>query len=97
MSIHTSGEYEERGRGLLGAGRAAEALALFEEGCRKFPGDEDLLMGTAMALLKLARFEDACTVLEELRRTRPSGEVLQALVEGYLGRGLLEDATAAAA
>jgi tetratricopeptide (TPR) repeat protein len=96
MSIHTSGEYEERGRGLLGAGRASEALALFEEGCRKFPGDQDLLMGTAMALLKLARFEDACTVLEELKRGHPSSEVLRALVEGYLGRGLLEDAKAAA-
>ncbi len=96
MSIHTSGEYEERGRGLLGVGRAAEALALFEEGVRRFPGDEDLLMGTAMSLLKLARFEEACTVLEELRRTRPSGEVLQALTEGYLGRGLTEEAKAAA-
>ena len=53
MSIQSSGDYEERGLRLLHAGRAEEALTVFEEGERRFPGDAELLMGTAMARLRM--------------------------------------------
>ncbi len=96
MSIQTSGDYEERGISLLHSGRAAEALAVLEEGERKFPGDADLLMGTAMARLRLGDFAEACVILEALKRRRPTGETLRALCEAYLSRGMQHQAVEAA-
>jgi len=95
--MQSSEEYENQGRRLLQAERPADALRMFEEGMRLFPGDADLTMGTAMAHLKLEDFPRACEILEDLRRTRPrSGETLQALAEAYLSRGMLAEAVRAA-
>ncbi|MDE2490454.1 MAG: tetratricopeptide repeat protein [Elusimicrobia bacterium] len=97
MSSYTSEEYEDKGLGLLRAGRPAEALAAFEEGERRFPGDADLLMGTAMARRDLGDAEGARVVLEGLRRTRTAGgEVGLALVETYLDLGRMPEALEAA-
>ena len=97
MSIFSSEEYEDRGRSLLHANKAGEALAVFEEGARRFPEDEGLMMGTAMARLKLGDSLEACDILERLREKRPrSSDVLEGLVEASLARGLLERAVAVA-
>lgn len=88
MAIQSSGDYEERGLRLLRAGRSEEALTVFEEGERRFPGDAELLMGKAMARLRLSDPAGACEILEGLRRTRPTAEGLQALCEAYLERGM---------
>jgi len=90
MSIQSSGDYEERGLRLLHAGRAEEALAVFEEAERRFPGDAELLMGQAMSRLRLGDFAASCVILESLRRTRPTAEGLQALSEAYLERGMIK-------
>ena len=97
MFMQSSEEYEDQGRRLLQAERPADALRMFEEGMRLFPGDADLAMGTAMAHLRMEDFPRACEILEDLRRTRPrSGETLQALAEAYLSRGMLAEAVRAA-
>jgi len=97
MSIQSSEEYEEQGLRLLQAEQPADALKLFEEGIRRFPGDADLTMGTAMAHLRLGDYARSCEILEDLRRTQPrSGETLQALAEAYLSRGMLAEAVRAA-
>lgn len=98
MSIQSSEEYEKQGLRLLNSEQAAEALAVFEEGSRRFPGDADLTMGTAMARLRLGDYVQACEILEDLRRTqsRSGGEILQALAEAYLSRGMLSEALRAA-
>lgn len=92
MAIQSSGDYEARGLRLLHAGRAEEALTVFEEGERRFPGDAELLMGTAMARLRMGDFAASCGILEGLRKTRPTAEALQALSEAYLERGMLRQA-----
>lgn len=92
MSIQSSGDYEERGLSLLHAGRAEEALSVFEEGERKFPGDAELLMGKAVARLRMGDFAGSCGILEGLRKVRPTAEGLQALSEAYLERGMLQQA-----
>ena len=92
MSIQSSEEYEERGKRLLHSGRPEEALQVLEEGGRKFPGDADLLMGAAMARLRLGEFIAACAILEGLRFTHPTGEGLLALSEAYLERGMIRQA-----
>lgn len=98
MSIRSSSDYEEQGRTLLSADKAQEALAVFEEGSRRFPGDDDLLMGTALSLSRLGEFGEACRRLEELRARKPGcSDVLQGLAEAYLNRGMVEKALAAAA
>lgn len=97
MSIQSSEEYEKQGLRLLQDERPADALELFEEGMRRFPGDADLTMGTAMAHLRLGDFARSCEILEDLRRTQPgSGETLQALAEAYLSRGMTAEAVRAA-
>ena len=97
MSIQSSEEYEKEGLRLLKAERPADALELFEEGMRRFPGDADLTMGTAMAHLRLGDFARSCEILEGLRRARPgSGETLQALAEAYLSRRMPAEAVHAA-
>jgi tetratricopeptide (TPR) repeat protein len=94
MSIRSSEEYEKHGLRLLHAQQAADALRVFEEGVRLFPGDADLTMGTAMAHLRLGDYARTCAILEELRPR--SGESLQALAEAYLCRGMREEAVRAA-
>jgi len=97
MSIQSSEEYEKQGLRLLQAEQPAEALAVFEEGTRRFPGDADLTMGTAMAHLRMGDYVRACEILEDLARTRPgSAETLQALAEAYLARGMVAEAVRAA-
>lgn len=97
MSIRSSSDYEEQGRSLLAADKAQEALAVFEEGSRRFPGDDDLLMGAALSLSRLGEYGEACRRLEELRSRRPGeSDVLQGLAEAYLNRGMVEKALAAA-
>jgi tetratricopeptide (TPR) repeat protein len=97
MSIQSSEEYEKQGLRLLQAERPADALKIFEEGIRRFPGDADLTMGTAMAHLRLGDFARSCEILEVLRRAQPpSGETLQALAEAYLSRGMPAEAVRAA-
>ena len=97
MSIQSSEDYENQGLRLLQAEQPADALRVFEEGVRRFPGDADLTMGTAMAHLRLGNFSRSCEILEDLRRTQPrSGETLQALAEAYLSRGMLAEALRAA-
>ena len=97
MSIQSSEEYEKQGLRLLQDGRPGQALTVFEEGARRFPGDADLTMGTAMSRLRLGEFVRACEILEDLRRTRPNDpEILQALAEAYLERGYLNEAVSAA-
>ena len=94
MFIQSSEDYEKHGRRLLQEEQAAKALQVFEEGARRFPGDEDLTMGTAMARLRLGDYAQACEILEDMRPR--SGEVLQALAEAYLARGLAPEAVRAA-
>lgn len=97
MSIQSSEEYEKQGLRLLQAEQPADALKVFEEGIRRFPGDADLTMGTAMSYLRLGDFAKSCEILEDLKRTQPrSGETLQALAEAYLSRGMLAEAVRAA-
>ncbi len=97
MSIQSSEEYENQGLRLLQAEQPADALKVFEEGIRRFPGDADLTMGTAMAHLRLGDFARSCEILENLKRTQPgSGETLQALAEAYLSRGMAAEAVRAA-
>lgn len=93
MSIQSSEDYEKEGMRLLQAEQAAAALNVFAEGARRFPGDADLMMGTAMSHMRLGEFARACEVLEGLRR---NGETLQGLTEAYLNRGMLDEARAAA-
>lgn len=96
MSIQSSEEYEKEGLRLLQAERPAEALNVFVEGIRRFPGDADLTMGTAMSHLRLGDYAQACEILEDLRRTHRSAETLQALAEAYLARGMTAEAVRAA-
>ena len=97
MSIQSSEEYEKQGLRLLQDELPADALKTFEEGVRRFPGDADLTMGTAMAHLRLGDFARSCEILEDLRLARPrSGETLQALSEAYLSRGMVAEAVRAA-
>jgi|GEM_PF-1789459 len=97
MSSYSSEEYVDRGQTLLRANRAQEALDVLEEGARRFPGDEDLLVGTAMARLKIGDAAGAIATLEDLRAKRPhSSDILEALVEAELAGGLPERAAEAA-
>jgi tetratricopeptide (TPR) repeat protein len=97
MSIQSSGEYQDRGLELLLADSAEEALAIFEEGARKFPGDAELNLGRALTLNRLGEFVRASEILESLRGTSAQSEdVLTGLVEAYLGRGMTASAKAAA-
>jgi len=96
MSSQSSEDYENKGIRLLHSERAAEALEVFEDGSRRFPGDADLLMGTAMAHLNMGDFARSCEILEGLGRSQRSGETLQALAEAYLGRGMTAEALRAA-
>lgn len=96
MSIQSSEEYEKEGLRLLQAEQPADALRVFVEGMRRFPGDADLTMGTAMAHLRLGDYVKACEILEHLRLTHKSGETLQALAEAYLARGMTAEAVLAA-
>lgn len=97
MSIQSSEEYEKQGLRLLQAEQPAEALEVFVEGARRFPGDADLTMGMAMAHLRLGEFAKSCEILEGLRLTHPgSSETLQALAESYLARGMTAEAVRAA-
>lgn len=97
MSIQSSGEYQDRGLELLLADNAEEALAIFEEGARKFPGDAELNLGRALTLNRLGEYVRACEILEGLRGTSAQLEdVLSGLVEAYLGRGMIAQAKGAA-
>lgn len=97
MSIQSSGEYQDRGLALLLADSAEEALAVFEEGSRKFPGDAELNLGRALALNRLGEHARASEILEGLRAiSAQSEDVLSGLVEAYLGRGMMARAKAAA-
>lgn len=94
MSIQSSEEYEKEGLRLLQAEQPAAALEVFVEGARRFPGDADLTMGTAMSHLRLGNFVKACEILQELRPR--SAETLQALAEALLARGMVGEAVRAA-
>jgi Flp pilus assembly protein TadD len=96
MSIQSSEDYEKEGIRLLNAEQPAQALNVFAEGARRFPGDADLMMGTAMSHMRLGEFAKSCEILEGLRITHRSDETLQALTEAYLMRGMLAEARAAA-
>ena len=96
MSIQSSEEYEKEGLRLLQAEQPAEALEVFVEGTRRFPGDADLTMGKAMSHLRMGDSLKACEILEKLRITHRSGETLQALAEAYLSRGMTAEAVRAA-
>lgn len=96
MSIQSSSDYEDRGKSLLHLGRVKEALAVLQEGERKFPGDAELLLGASMAKLKLGDYAGSGAILEDLRLRHPSSEVLRALAEAYLGRGMMRPALEAA-
>lgn len=97
MSIQSSGEYQERGLQLLLADKAEEALKIFEEGARKFPGDNELNLGRALTLNKVGEFVRASELLESLRHASGQIEdVLTGLVEAYLGRGMTAQARDAA-
>lgn len=95
MSIQSSEEYEKQGLRLLHSERPADALAVFEEGMRRFPGDADLTMGTAMAHLGMGDFVRATEILEDLSLKNRSAETLQALAEAYLARGMVSEAVRA--
>ena len=98
MSIQSSGEYQDRGLELLLADNAQEALSVFEEGARKFPGDAELNLGRALTLNRLGEFVRSSEILEGLRGTSNQMEdVLTGLAEAYLGRGMIAQARAAAA
>ncbi len=97
MSIQSSGEYQDRGLELLMADSAEEALAVFEEGARKFPGDAELNLGRALTLNRLGEYVRSSEILEGLRGTSTQLEdVYAGLVEAYLGRGMIAPAKAAA-
>ena len=89
MSIQSSGEYQDRGLQLLLADKTEEALAVFEEGSRKFPGDAELNLGKALTLNRVGEYVRASEILEGLRGSHTQIEdVLTGLVEAYLGRGM---------
>jgi tetratricopeptide (TPR) repeat protein len=91
MSLRSSGEYLDQGRRLLFAGRAGEALAVFEEGARRFPGDDELCMGRALSLSRLGEHAAACEAFEDLKARNPgNAEVLTGLTEALLARGLVQ-------
>ena len=97
MSIQSSGEYLDRGLELLSSDSAEDALAVFEEGARKFPGDAELNLGRALTLNRLGEFVRSSEILEKLRATSSQLEdVYSGLVEAYLGRGMTAQAKAAA-
>lgn len=97
MSIQSSGEYQEHGLQLLLADKNEEALAVFEEGARKFPGDPELNLGRALTLNRVGEYVRASEILEGLRGMPTQTEdVLTGLVEAYLGRGMSKSALAAA-
>ncbi|MEK7389556.1 MAG: tetratricopeptide repeat protein [Elusimicrobiota bacterium] len=97
MSIQSSGEYQDRGLQLLLADKAQEALAVFEEGARKFPGDAELNLGRALTLNRVGEYVRASRILEGLRDADTQIEdVLTGLAEAYLGRGMTAQALAAA-
>ena len=97
MSIQSSGEYLDRGLELLLADSPEEALVVFEEGERKFPGDAELNLGRALAFNRVGGHVRACEILEGLRGTATQIEdVLTGLVEAYLGRGMIARAKEAA-
>lgn len=97
MSIQSSGEYQDRGLELLLADDAEEALSVFEEGIRKFPGDAELNLGRALALNRLGEYVRASEVFEALRVTSNQVEdVMTGQVEAYLGRGMVLQAKAVA-
>lgn len=93
MSIQSSGEYQDRGLELLLADNPEEALRIFEEGARKFPGDAELNLGRALTLNRLGEFVRASELLEGLRSVSNQAEdVLTGLAESYLGRGMIVQA-----
>lgn len=97
MSIKSSSEYQEYGLQLLLADKVEEALAVFEEGARKFPGDAELNLGRALTLNRVGEYVRASEILECLRAAPTQIEdVLTGLVEAYLGRGMFKLALAAA-
>ena len=96
MSIQSSGEYQDRGLELLLADNAQEALSVFEEGARKFPGDAELNLGRALTLNRLGEYVRACEILEGLRGSSQIEDVLTGLAEAYLGRGMTAQAREAA-
>lgn len=92
-----SDEYEEHARELLVGGKAREALALFQEGLARFPGDADLELGQGMALLDLGRPQEARDVFRALEARQPDlGDALQGLAEACLAMGLKEEAVGVA-
>jgi Flp pilus assembly protein TadD len=88
MTMRESDDYEREGRQWLLKGDANTALKVFQEGLARFPGDEALLLGLAMAHIDMGDLVRACEVLVPLRAKHPTwGDVRQGLAEAYLKRG----------
>lgn len=89
-----STQYEEQGRALVEAGRAEEALALLREGLKRFPLDEDLMVGCAFIHSKLGEYAEARAILEPICDKRPDfGDAFVGLVEAYLAMGRVGEAS----
>lgn len=83
-----SNEYDEQGRKLFLNGKYEDALEMFREGLRRFPGDEDLELGIGMCQAKLGNVIASIDTLEALKRKRPDwGDVLLGLTDSYLKLG----------
>lgn len=83
-----SNEYDDTGRKLFLNGRYEEALEMFREGLRRFPGDEDLELGIGMCQARLGNVVPAIETLEALKARRPDwGDVLLGLTDAYLKLG----------
>lgn len=93
-----SNEYDDQGRKLFLNGRFEEALEMFREALRRFPGDEDLMLGIGMCQARLGNVILAVETLEALRAKRPDwGDVLLGLTDAYLKLGRVQAAREAAA
>ena len=83
-----SEQYDEHGRQLFLNGRYEEALEAFREGVRRFPNDEDLMLGVGMCQARLGNVIPAVETFEALRAKHPGwGDVLLGLTDAYLKLG----------
>ena len=88
MSGRNSDDYEKEGREWLLRNEADTALRVFRDGLAQFPGDRELLLGTAMAHIDLGDFVRAIEIVKPLLQSHPQwGDALQAMAEAHLRMG----------
>jgi tetratricopeptide (TPR) repeat protein len=97
MTYGNSSEYENAAIELLFGGKPQQALELFEEGLRRFPGDAGLSVGCGMALNDLKRPAEAREIFLQVAEKNPNlTDALQGLTAAELALGNKAAAAAAA-